>query len=320
MKKITWLVLTIMIIFVFSACGSGTNESGQPAEVSEINYKIAQPNKVETFPYYYADESQKLVEYYNKVISGENTEYYYVDLSKDNQYKRSLNNTDYLYYGELEDNYPNGIGVIFKKLDIFDGNVYIVHAMSDFEKGYINGYSLCYDIEIVQGKGIQIKFKDDYEGYYKKGKVNGDGIVYCPSVEEHAYIHDEIGELQIENGIILSDVPLSQTCVLYIGENDGVATGKGTIYSIISGMKVFVGEVKEGYRKDGCEYYDNQQLKYDGEFKNNDYHGEGKLYYENGQLKYEGKFKNGVYHGKGVLYDENGDVIHDGKFKNGEID
>ena len=33
---------------------------------------------------------------------------------------------------------------------------------------------------------------------------------------------------------------------------------------------------------------------------------------------YEGEFKNDAYHGRGILYDENGQVVYSGKWKNGD--
>ena len=44
-------------------------------------------------------------------------------------------------------------------------------------------------------------------------------------------------------------------------------------------------------------YYKNGQLRYEGEWKDNRFHGHGKAYYENGQLWYEGEWQDGRPHG-----------------------
>ena len=46
-------------------------------------------------------------------------------------------------------------------------------------------------------------------------------------------------------------------------------------------------------------------------------YGEGKEYYENGNLKYEGEFKDGVYDGEGTLYDKYGDETFSGTWEEG---
>ena len=48
-------------------------------------------------------------------------------------------------------------------------------------------------------------------------------------------------------------------------------------------------------------YYENGNLHYDGDFKNNKLEGNGKIIYEDGGY-YTGQFKNGYRHGKEVIY------------------
>ena len=52
-------------------------------------------------------------------------------------------------------------------------------------------------------------------------------------------------------------------------------------------------------------FYDNEELVYDGNYKNGRFHGIGKLYI-NGKIMYDGNFKNGRFNGNGKLYYENG--------------
>ena len=84
---------------------------------------------------------------------------------------------------------------------------------------------------------------------------------------------------------------------------------------------------------------------YEGEFKNNNYHGHGTNwvtgyngsivkqyegnwidnyrsgqgieYYLNGQIKYEGNFLDHISSGQGTLYDNSGNIIFSGSFEDG---
>ena len=42
----------------------------------------------------------------------------------------------------------------------------------------------------------------------------------------------------------------------------------------------------------GKEYYHNGEIKFEGEYLNDERNGKGKEYYDNGQLKFEGEFLN----------------------------
>jgi antitoxin component YwqK of YwqJK toxin-antitoxin module len=66
------------------------------------------------------------------------------------------------------------------------------------------------------------------------------------------------------------------------------------------------------------EYYDNGQIKLEGEFKFGKLNGKGKKYHKNGTLWQEGDFKYGRLHGMGKWYNENGTKL-EGEFKNGEL-
>lgn len=48
------------------------------------------------------------------------------------------------------------------------------------------------------------------------------------------------------------------------------------------------------------------QLRYQGEFQNNKYHGFGERFDKKGGKKYSGNFKDGIYAGEGVLYHKDG--------------
>ena len=67
----------------------------------------------------------------------------------------------------------------------------------------------------------------------------------------------------------------------------------------------------------GKEYYDNGNLKFEGEYLNEKKIGKGKYYYNNGKLQIEAEFKDNDFNGKVKKYDENGELEFDGEYKNG---
>ena len=92
--------------------------------------------------------------------------------------------------------------------------------------------------------------------------------------------------------------------------------------------------------KKGKEYYYNEQIKFEGEYLNNEKNGNGKEYYDNGELKFEGRYLyffilNGKEYIKGRLeyegdylynrkwkgkgYDENGNIIYILNNGNGKV-
>ena len=64
---------------------------------------------------------------------------------------------------------------------------------------------------------------------------------------------------------------------------------------------------------EGIYYYKNGNIKYEGDFIDDEYEGNGKKYYEDGQY-YIGQFKKGFKHGKGIHYYKNGNIKYEGDF------
>ena len=59
------------------------------------------------------------------------------------------------------------------------------------------------------------------------------------------------------------------------------------------------------------QIYDiNNNLIYEGQIKNNLYHGNGKTYYKNGNINFDGEFCNGNSTANGIKYYENGSVLY----------
>ena len=56
------------------------------------------------------------------------------------------------------------------------------------------------------------------------------------------------------------------------------------------------------------EYWENGDLKFEGEYLNSKRHGKGKEYYNNGKLKFEGEYYNGR-RWNGIGYDNKGKKI-----------
>ena len=74
-------------------------------------------------------------------------------------------------------------------------------------------------------------------------------------------------------------------------------------------------------KKDGLiqKWYENGQLKYEGNFKDGKKDGLVQEWFENGQLQYRMNYKNGEYHGKLEKWYENGQVLYKQIWKNGQF-
>lgn len=225
------------------------NNNGQPEDVSSINKKLDTEYEIETFPYYYTDKSKDLINYYKKVMKGDVKKYYYLSSVNNDCVKLTINEdeAEYIYYGKLKDDYPNGKGVLLTKLDA-ELDIYYVCAIAQFNKGYIDGYALCYELTGDRNNNLRYSFLQNYEGEYDKGKWSGEGILYTefPSLEELAeddfvFYGDDEEEVTIEDNVmqfgdisIMTNIPMiGGLKVIYIGEfHKDEASGKGTSYSL----------------------------------------------------------------------------------------
>lgn len=69
-----------------------------------------------------------------------------------------------------------------------------------------------------------------------------------------------------------------------------------------------------------AEYYVNNKIKYEGNFKKGVYNGDGILFHSNnGTINYTGLFVDGLKHGYGYLFNENSDLVYEGEFSNNNI-
>ena len=93
-------------------------------------------------------------------------------------------------------------------------------------------------------------------------------------------------------------------------KNVGVSIG-----SIIEEIKTYKREGK------GFEFYKDGKIKYEGDFKDDEYHGHGKYYdyKENGDIEiYEGDFSNGKKDGDFAVYDKNDKKIRIARYEKDE--
>ena len=100
--------------------------------------------------------------------------------------------------------------------------------------------------------------------------------------------------------------------------------GEGKLYRINGGLEtlMYEGEFKNNiYHGHGTNWIignDGSILKqYEGNWLNNYHSGQGIEYYLNGQIKYEGTFLDHIPSGEGTLYDDGGNIIFSGSFEEG---
>jgi len=239
-------------------------------------------------------------------------------LSQD-YYKITVNESKYVYWGELKDSIPNGIGIIMQEIkeSIYGKSIFIPLYVGNFKDGNYSGYGKLYtfidnysytDNEFKMDQyGIYFK---EYEGYFKNGEFSGKGNYYINlfEIDEDKYVQKYILENQqllskVEKEIedesiyfVISDLPPMDTFLCYYGEfKNGEFDGYGNVYD------------------------ETANTIYEGLFKNGELNGRGKQYYKNGSVMYEGMFKNSNYNGKGTKYNKDGSIDYSGEWKNGDI-
>ena len=266
---------------------------------SQIEY--ANQNNITTnrFP----NEEKALADFLETV---DRTEIYLTSNGKNNseEFKRTQEIGDYVYFGELKDNKPHGYGVLFKKSEIPYGAIifgdeiyYNCYYMGKFKNGRFDGFGLLFDIE--------------------ESSIN-DLISHCTYPQESDMFYNYY--LEWENS------------VSYFGMfSNGERNGLGNYFSVfnlenldenynldnLSYSIIEIGEFKGEYLNGDGKIYWGGYLYYDGELKDGMKHGNGKLYYLLSEsLEYQGEFKNDKRHGYGISYSDNGEVVYEGDWKN----
>lgn len=217
------------------------------------------------------------------------------------KYKITNEHTDYIYRGEIKDNYADGYGLLSTfSSDGIETYIYL----GSFSKGQFNGYGLLFAepdyMDSSSLYGLMMDADEEtykkyyhyvvnyvgYEGEFKDGKCEGDGNQYI--------------------------------CNLYWMLEGIRIRGEESISLENAVSSISVGEFKDNERNGMVKRYIGGNLEYEGEMADDLENGEGIQYFTNGQIRYEGKFKNGEYHGIGTEYDENGNELYSGKWKNGD--
>ncbi|PRP80418.1 hypothetical protein PROFUN_11964 [Planoprotostelium fungivorum] len=201
----------------------------------------------------------------------------YVGHFKDDMYDGKGSFTDAengdKYEGEFECGERKGFGIYtYATGDVYEG---------DFLNGEKHGkgkftsadQKMTYVGDYVQGKrhgrGVFVHKNNRYEGQFRSGKMQGQGILYYENGNRYQ------GEFQ-----------------------NGEIDGKGK-FTFENG-NVFEGHVKrDGSFGSGKMRFFNNDV-YEGEFLGRRMHGQGYLVYANGDT-YEGEFDNGRKHGQGYM-------------------
>lgn len=286
MKKKLILYLLLIAMILLAGCGNGDIEAydGPPkitnAELKQLTsefYDFIGENDIELVDF--SSDIKKLDKWMNNPDGEGFSAPVYLEgsdaiFSVKTKFKREQSGS-YRYYGEMKDNYPDGIGIILHEKDSELSDLCSsVAYIGEFEDGYFHGFGMVFapytKMEMV---GIfEVEAIDTsktaalvYQGYFDEGQMDGLGNL----------INDDL---------------------FYAGEmNKNEMEGYGKVF--IDGTLLYDGEWKNSKRNgDGTEYFENsKQVKYEGGWKNNQYNGKGTLYDASGNVVYDGKWKNGEY-------------------------
>lgn len=223
--------------------------------------------------------------------------------------------SDYCYVGEMNNDRPDGFGVIY-------------------------GYPVNAANYVLSSEPVLY-----YAGYFKNGVKNGYGIEFSANEYDISYAVSQIASLGIlndEQGEILCQYLFNYA--KYEGMfKDNEYHGKGNVFQFpIFDGEVFLepelhpvineyiwgnaypnvikGKYSKGEANGHVLYYIDNYLYYDGKMVDGEFSGNGTLYYSNGEIAYRGSFSDGRKNGKGTLYDEQGNTIYSGNWINDEYD
>ena len=209
---------------------------------------------------YYQDHILKFIgEYLNGKRNGKGKEFYDDGKLKfDGEYfkDKKWNGKGYNKNGEIVFEIKNGNG---------KGKEYYDDGELKFEGEYLNGKR--------NGKGKE--YYDNYEGEYLNGKRNGKGKEYYDNGNlkfEGEYLNGERGDGKVYKAY-------KNNSIIEFCFNDY------NVFERPSLKEEIIGKEKE--------YYDDGELKFEGEYLNGKRNGKGKEYYDNGKLKFEGEYLNG---------------------------
>jgi hypothetical protein len=247
-------------------------------------------------------------------------------------YKTTINESDYIYYGDAKDNMPNGKGILLKNMyEHSTKHLFSPIYIGYFKNGLFNGFGFQYKdasqddiienfyssyLGNLQYSGITFK---EYEGYFKDGKFSGIGNMFSIYIDpdEDIFNGNNNPNNFIERYLKTNEAEIkSLEAKWQEGNNISIISKLTPLASSI----YYSGNFSKGkFNGKGKQYNSNKNLIYDGSFSDDEYNGYGKLYYNSGKLKYEGSFSNGKYNGKGTLYEENEKTKFSRNFEDEEI-
>ena len=298
------ILLCILMILVFSVKGnyvSARNISKENgSQVTESTFY-----NIENFPYANKKKASKLLKVFQDAKMVETEDLINLEVSSkglfdtSDQYKQTLEDGDYFYYGDMKKGKPNGKGILLDYSTEIGAIIPVL--LGEFKDGQLDGY-------VIRISSITLP-EIASEGFYSKGVRDGDYTGYSDGLLNSNYLNSNPGVLDtyeeclrerlygIRYDEIVWDIPLVPVYKQEQGTyNNGKVTGEWT-----------------GYFYDGTVA---AEIKMDRNGKT----GKGKIYYLNGQVKYNGELRDMQYDGKGALYREDGSLEYKGKFKNGQID
>lgn len=164
--------------------------------------------------------------------------------------------------------------------------------------------------ELEKSKRGDLEFEDGYYiGETKDGLMHGHGTRYWDE-------NDKKWTGEWADGKACGHVVVSfGDFVAYDGQmENGLPNGLGVYTDINSGQRYegnFVDFKREG---EGTLYTEDGNKIYEGEWKNNKYHGYG-MYFLRGQCRYDGLWENGKRNGDGIAYNEKGVEEYNGPWK-----
>ena len=148
----------------------------------------------------------------------------------------------------------------------------------------------------------------------------------------------EGGEISLSTGKIIKFFETNSNCFFHDASTKKGSSGspimlKGDdkVFGIhrgsnqVNNIGIFIGiiiDIIMSFKKNGKgrEFYVNGKIKYEGNFKDDEYEDEKAIYYYENEDYYIGPFKNSKKNGKGKEYYKNNKLKYDGNFKEDKYD
>jgi len=239
---------------------------------------------------------------------------YQVPYSED-RFNRIFENC--IYKGEYQNNLFHGNGEITDK----NGDYYVGEFKYGYAYGHVNIYYKNGDHYIGEvkynkphGKGkLYFNNGSSYEGDFERGKRDGCGKL---KINNGNYYEGELYNNKFNGYGRFTYIDNFEISYKEGFWSDNILNGNATI--LRKNGTTYVGNVidslEHGY---GIEFYENNKIKYTGNWKNGKYDGHGIFNNFLGSKIYCGFFKCGLRHGDGEEYVSNCKRIFYGKYKYG---